>query len=132
VSEIVEKISKKVENKQLLTLEDIYNIRDQYLSFTLDQVITILKVLKIDVKRKKLPHPTGSLDPLKGIRQVETSSGYNIHEKLKVYLNNWILSEYLYQQRKLWEEFERGNMDFDTCLKKSVVMHNELYSLCIK
>jgi hypothetical protein len=131
VGEMVKRIMEKKESKHPLTLEDVRNIRNLYLSFTSDQIAIIQDVLKFEVERKVEEYKlkTG-MEPI--INPLEDITEASYRKGLKPFLRAWVRAEYLLRNDKLWREFDEGKIDYDTLLRKTVSAFNELYSLIIE
>jgi hypothetical protein len=131
MAEIMKRIMEKKESNCPLTLEDVRNIKNLCSSFTSHQIAIIQDVLKSEVERKveEYKRETGIepiINPLEDITQASYSEG------LKPFIRAWVRAEYLLRNDRLWREFDKRKINYNTLLRKTIAAFNELYSLIIE
>ena len=128
VEEIVKRIMEKKENKQSLTFEDVRNIKNYLSLFTPEQTAVIQDILKSETEKKVKEYKSKTgLEPI--INPLEDITEASYKEGLKPFLEAWVEAEYLLRNESLWREFDEKKIDYDTLLRKTITVFNELYSL---
>jgi hypothetical protein len=126
-SEIIQLIN-NCESQKTLTVEDIRKIKKYSQYFTPDQIFVIQNALKSEVakKVKEYKSKTGLepiINPLKNITKTSYKKG------LGPFIRAWVEAEYLLRNDSLWREFDKGKIDYDTLINKTIKVFNELYSI---